>query len=329
MSAQQQSHLYSRLQEVRSRRFVDVRTGEVFFRLQSLHDSFAQLGERPKEIYRYFPIALFSCIETWVRMAVRDLIEFNGSYKDNAEKLMHGKKLDFANLTKLNSKNFTIGDIVAASVQISRFEHVMGIMDNILGEDFGNKIAKVQSRVCGETMDKNELPKIILNFDETCYWVKKTIHLRHVFCHETALAEKIAISDVQQCMHHTTRFLFAAEETVGIAIVGELPATDAESFEIIEKKKRKARNQLDCVVRKILSSITSDKQKQMFIEANDAWEKYLSANVKFMMFKFSEHNRFHVLEGGAENVLMEERSEYLEKMYDTFIRSDNRKTPEL
>lgn len=303
------------VQEARFRRITTSRYSEVTYRLWSIEQSFNQLNDKQEELYRYFPTALFSCLETWVRMAICDLVNFGEPFRSNARALMKDKKIDYDTMIEIDKESFTVGDIVSFSQSVSKLHHIFNIMDVLLGVNFRDSIKESRDRLRILEKKNSYVEPIIDNVDDTCWWVKDMIRLRDVFCHETAANEIVKKSKIEQYIKHTNLFIYASHIALENAA---LQHTELTQFNANTKARRtvtESRELLNETIKR-LSKLLSSRQKQLFDTANETWERFLSASVKMEGLAYMNEQVRANREANVQMRLIDQRVEQLDHLYN-------------
>lgn len=306
------------VKNVRSRRAMNHRYAEVISRLHYVKQSFIHLTDNQNELYRYYPTALFACIETWTRMAVCDLVNFGEPYRSNARKLMNNQKIDFDVVTEIGKEYFTLGDLVSHSLSISKLDHVFDVMSELLNSEFRDCVAEACDNWEMGANNKHGTMPIIPNFDQTCEWVEKMIKWRNIFCHETALAKTADKTDIEQYILHTRLIIDASNEVVDNIINPYAQLTSKEFNIEAQEKERKSREMLEKIIERV-SIILSPCQQKLIDEVNEAWERYLSKSVEIWSLDHEGMPKKAGIESFVKKAIIDQRIEQLKKLYEYIV----------
>ena len=261
----------------RSRLRFERREAELFARMSAIKQSYQRLDPAIAELLRYYPIALVACVESYFRLAIRELIDAGEPYLDNSRHLLRREGFDFDILKGLHGETISIGELVSYHPSISSLGHIISLMETVMGGDFRRKVSDVYDRWKVEIKNEPRMP-IILDIDETFRCVERTFQLRHIFCHETATAVEVESGEIDKCIGHTTTFLKASNELISQTLFPDAPLTQTDmniaSYEDYEKE----RGGLDLLVDTISEALSSE-QKERFDAANAAWESFVHASV--------------------------------------------------
>ena len=136
-----------RILSTRSRLRFELREAELFARLSAISLSYRQLDPENHELFRYYPIALVACLESWIRLAIRELVDSGEPYLGNARKLLRREGFDYDILTGLHGQNITIGEVISHHPPISSLEHIIAVMDTAMGGNFVRSVSEVPRSV--------------------------------------------------------------------------------------------------------------------------------------------------------------------------------------
>ena len=277
MPARDGRKIVNEILEVRNRlRFQRMET-DLFFRLYTIKYAYKKFDHGLTELLRYFPIALVACIESYFRLAMKDLIDSGEPYLSNSKRLLSGERYDFEILKGLHGQTVSIGEVISHHPSINNLEQVISLMNTLMGGEFRSKICNVHNRWAVEVKKQPKQP-IIENVNETFCYVEKTFQLRHVFCHEIATAIEIEAEDIGKCVDHTTVFIKASDEVVSQTLYPNAPLTQTDmNLESYEDYQRE-RELLDSLLGRV-TEVLSGKQREKFHDANKAWESFVEASI--------------------------------------------------
>lgn len=113
---------------------------ELWERISAIDAAFEVQPVADSESLRYFPVALVGCIEGYVRLRVRDLIDFGEPYFSNSAELAKNIKLDFSHLKAVQGNIVTVGELISHSIQLSRLDQVMSVFERLVGAEFRDSL---------------------------------------------------------------------------------------------------------------------------------------------------------------------------------------------
>ena len=274
-----------RIRSSRSRLRFNLREAELFTRLSAIRHSYKQLDPENLELQRYYPIALVACLESWFRLAIRELVDFGDPYLGNARQLIQRERFDYEILAGLHGQTITIGEVISQHPPISSLEQTIAIMGTLVGKDFREGVSKVHDRWKVE-IEKQPKAPIVADIDETFRYVDRTFELRHIFCHEIATAIEVERDEINKCIDHTAVFLKASDELISQTLFPDAPLTQADINAASHEDYERERKDLDLLVETI-SEALSGEQKERFTAANEAWDSFLvsSAEVECLAYE--------------------------------------------
>ncbi|HVG33150.1 MAG TPA: hypothetical protein VM911_08720 [Pyrinomonadaceae bacterium] len=156
------------------------------------------------ELLRYFPIGMVACLEGYFRMAFRDLIDFGEPYIENV-KNFKDISLGMPYVLAIHGKKITIGEFIAHLLPISNLEDINRDMSVIIGQDFLERLNTTEYDLKSRTSSLDRL-KVSAYGD-----IKEIFRLRHIFCHELAITERIKIRSLESALGGVALFTYATE----------------------------------------------------------------------------------------------------------------------
>lgn len=319
MKAKNGRKVIDQILSVRSRLRFERREAELFVRLNAIEASYWRLEPAASELLRYYPTALVACVESYFRLAIKELIDAGEPYLGNSRRLLQGERYDFEILIGLHGETITIGEVISQHPSISSLGHVIAIMDAVMGSDFRRAVAAVYDRWNVDVQWEPKQP-IIHNLDETLGHVEHTFQLRHILCHETATVIEIEKEKIDECIHHTSVFLRASDELISQTLFPDAPLTQADMNEASYADYEKEKAGMDVLVKSISDVLTS-KQNEQFVVANKAWETFFSASVEIEALSYEGGSIMPTIANLAAVKLVQDRKIQLERLLD-FVQED-------
>ena len=299
--------------EVRGRLRFERREVELFARLTEIENAYKHFDPNLTELLRYFPIALVACMESYFRLVIKDLVDSGEPYLSNSSGLLHPNQFDFDILKGLYGQTITIGDIISRYPPISNIGHVVKLMDDLMGCDFREKLRNVHDRWKVE-IEESPKQSIIRDIHETFRYVERSFQLRHVFCHETATAIDVGKEEIDRCVYHTSLFLKASDELVSQTLFPDAPLTQTDMNIASYEDYRKEEEDLALLLKKV-TDVLSNKQKEKFHEANEAWHKFVEASVEVEGLAYEGGSIRPTIANRAAARLTRERREQVEELF--------------
>lgn len=260
--------------DIRQRRQYGDAMSELPMRLLSLRAAFEKHDPLQEELSRYFPVALIACIEGYVRLAVKDLIDSGEPYFGNAEKLAPAK-LDFATLRAIHGKAITVGELIAHSISVSRLEHIDGVFSSLLGRSFLQGLRTVSDRWAHEVRGESLTP-ILADPEWVFGKVERAFELRHIICHEIASAHEWYWEEIRDCFAACVAFLRAADELVSETLYPGSPLTQTEMNIAAGEELIAKRTELTEVFASVKQQFP-ESFHDLYDEAQEKWQEYATA----------------------------------------------------
>ena len=115
-------------------------------RLIALRFAYDSILPNQSELLRYFPIALISCVETFFKKAIKELVDYGEPYLSNAQSLMEKGHYNYEILTGLHGQIITIGDLISHHIRINNLTSLISIMSEVMDLKFRDKVATAVDR---------------------------------------------------------------------------------------------------------------------------------------------------------------------------------------
>ena len=301
-----------RIVEIRNRARFRYRAGELAVRLGEIEHAYDSISADQTELLRYFPITLIASVESFIRMAVKDLIDHGEPFLSNAESLVKKDKFDYDALKNMHGKVVTIGEIVAHQIQVSAISHTIANISTLMGDEFKDKLATVRDRWEVEVNGKPDVP-IISDIDTTLRHVAETFRLRHIFCHEIASAVPVVKENIDKCVEHTVLFLLATEQIIADTLFPDAPLTQSE----MNRAAASERNSEKAILGKLIleaENVLSPEQRRQLGIANTAWEGFLNASVEIEGLFYKGGSIRPTIEAGAATQLTAQRQKHIREL---------------
>ena len=315
MSARDGRKIVDEIVDVRNRLRFQMREAELFVRLRAIKDAYKKFDHGLTELLRYFPISLVACIESYFRLAMKELIDSGEPYLSNSRHLLSGERYDFEILKGLHGQTVSIGEVISHHPSINNLGQVISLMNTLMDGEFRSKICNVHDRWAVEVKKQPKQP-IIKDENETFRYVEKTFELRHVFCHEIATAIEVEEEDIEKCVDHTTVFLKASDAVFSQTLHPNAPLTQTDinlaSYEDYQREKAL----LDALLGKV-TEVLSGKQKEKFRDANKAWESFVKASIEIEGLEYEGGSIRPNIEHGAATRFVRERKRQIEKLLNS------------
>lgn len=257
---------------------------EVFVRLGDITSSFKKRNSADQELLRYYPIALVACIESTIRLLIRELIDFGPPFTDRAVKLAATIKFDYDVVNAFQGKTISIGGFLSHTVRINNLSDIQTHMSDLLQIDYLSKLRDVRDR-WAVNIHKQPNEPIIINTNKTFNRVNRTFELRHIFSHELATSYKVEAQEIDECISSCDIFLKAIVELQNQKLYPTAPLTQTDMNIQAGKDMNKAKDELQKLNMKIELLIGSERAVE-YQFVHQAWERFRDLAVEFQANKY-------------------------------------------
>ncbi len=298
--------------EMRKRAHFDYREAEIGIRLKQIKRAYRGVTPNQTEILRYFPVALIASVESFVRMATKELIDHGEPYLGNAESLIRNEKFDYDALKYMHGQLVTIGDLVSQQLRLSDLSKVLTTMKKLMDCDIKEKLSGVIERWDVEVEGNPRVP-IIADIDTTFRHVSETFRLRHIFCHEIASRISVTKEEIDKCVQHTVLFLDAFNCLIQQTLYPNSPLTQADINVAAANDYLHEKAILDNQLLEINQEL-SNKQRALLEIANAAWETFVEVSVEIEGLQYEGGTIRPTIENSAAAQFTRERQQHLKDL---------------
>jgi uncharacterized protein YecT (DUF1311 family) len=231
-------------------------------------------------VLRYFPIAIVTTIEVFVRLTMQALIDRGPPFLDRAADLAKHVKFDFRTISALHGKEVSLGEIISHFVPLNDLASINSALTTLLGADFLKSIGQTRDSFSVRVKGETDAPPIIDDLDAVCRSIQKVMETRHIIVHELPRDIELSPEDVQTYLDHAELFLQAADEFIWEVIEPNAPLTQADMNAAAHEEFLKADRERVSLLEKL--SKRGDKQRQGYLEESQAaWEKFRDSYALF------------------------------------------------
>ena len=232
-----------------------------------------------EELFKYFPIAVVACIESYFRAAIRDLIDAGSPFADRIETLkVPNLKFDTALVKAIAGKTITLGELIAHTIPLNNLELLNSYMSALTGEEFLRKLETVRNRFKVE-VEKGPDDPMLNNANQVFADVARTFELRHIFAHEGDTAKAIP-SEISRCFESANLFMEASVQYITNLLRPDLPLTQTAMTIAASEELAKARERVVRATQHIDQHL-DEKRKTEFDAMNAAFKLYCLADAEF------------------------------------------------
>lgn len=252
---------------------------EVFVRLSDITSSFKKRNSSDQELLRYYPVALVACIESAIRLLIKELIDFGPPFTERAAKLAATIKFDYDVVNAFQGKTISIGDFLSHALRINNLSDIQTHMSDLFQSDYLDKLRDVRDRWAAEIHEQPNEP-IIRNTSKTFAKVSRTFELRHIFSHELATSYKVDTQEIGECIESCDTFVKAIVELQNHTLYPDAPLTQTDMNIQAGKDMNKAKEELKELNTNIESLIGSERAGEYRL-VHQAWEHFRDLAAEF------------------------------------------------
>jgi uncharacterized protein YecT (DUF1311 family) len=245
------------------------------FEIELLDYSLRHPAEGAPTLRKLVPIRVVACIESCLKAATAELINYGEPYRGNARKLFQHVRIDFDVLTILLDDRVSVGEIVAHSLGWHDMGEINARMTTILGFGFFDRLKIVEDRWEIE-LKKGQKKPIIDSLDNVLADINDALRLRHVLCHETANFAQVSEDDVHRFVNSGSQFTDAVSEVISETLHPNAPLTQTDMNIDAGKRAAAAEEQLDRELAKLAEKLDAG-DKEMLRASQEAWKAYKRA----------------------------------------------------
>jgi hypothetical protein len=173
--------------------------------LNFLKETKSHASER-KELLKYISIGMVACVETYFRMAIRDLIDAGLPFNENLKKLQE-IKFDLVTILNIKQGKISPGEMVAHLLPLNNLEDINRNVSLITGKDFLEEIKDIKF----EQFQNLTTFELVPNLYEI---IKDMFSERHIFCHEVAMKIMPTFKRESEILGSSILFTGAAESFI-------------------------------------------------------------------------------------------------------------------
>jgi len=251
-----------------------------FLRLLDIKYMITNNNDNYSEIYRYCPVGLVACIESYFREVVKELIDSGNPYFERASQL-NIEKYDFNIVSAIQGQIVTLGDIISHLISINNINDINKTMCKLLDEDFFKVLKNVEEHYPWKSRSSRSNKRVISDINVIINDLKKIFEIRHIICHEFAFQIKISKEEAISFIDSVELFLSATNFLITEILFKEIPDTQYERNIYFNEKYKTANKQME----KLLDdakSIFDQERLSNFKKLQSVWESYRDNDAKFV-----------------------------------------------
>jgi len=277
MAKLQASSIEKELVEARNRRRHGLADGayyETISRLATLERSLSKLGSSAdEELYRHFPVAAISSLETHFKVTVTTIVNSGTSYLERGLALSREKFMAAVDvLPLLDRRNISTGELISHLLPFNSVASLEKTFSVLLDQDLKSLVKEVRDPYFSRTgLDENPLVN-----DVSVLWenLAKTFERRHILAHESADRYTVTFEQAQTALTCVAEFSQAMDAILWVTIWKDAPLTQYEMNVHAANETRKVRAELAKKIKKALLIASEESQRARFRRMYLKWREY-------------------------------------------------------
>ena len=173
-------------------------------RLDAARDHIADMYDSDvrSELARYLPIGYVACIEGFIRLVIRDLIDNNESCRQN---VVQFKDLRFGldQAVALQLGTFSLGEFISHLLPISSLPDIDASVSTLIGESF---LDRVRTAEWVSSSTRRSLTIAGLE-NKVMSDISRLFELRHILAHELGTSMALKVDDVIRSCRAASLFI--------------------------------------------------------------------------------------------------------------------------
>ena len=254
---------------------VDGKYVETMSRLAALERSLRALGSAADpELFRHFPVAAISVLETQFKFAIATLVDSGAPYFERGLGLCREKLTSAADvLVLLGRGRVSAGDLVAYLIPFNSVASLESAFSALVDEDFKNLIGRIEDHYFVRAKVGTGGP-IVQSVSELWASLARTFERRHILAHESAGSFRVNYEDAELALASVAVFAKALDAMLWVTAWKDQPLTQYEALEASLAEFHEARNLLAQRLRKGLQIATEDGHRKRFRSMYFQWRAY-------------------------------------------------------
>jgi len=258
-------------------------------------DRLFQIETLNNEFFKYIPIRLVACIETFFRLVAKSLIDSDKDYKINC-KAFNSKniKIDFNSILAIEAQNVSVGDIISHLLSFKNLDDINSNISTILAKDLLHELKDHYSPSQNEYV-KHLNEKWHSSYDDVLRVVKDVFNTRHILCHEFGAKIDIQRDDAIEYLENCKTFIYNADSYFNSVLYDDAFIHSGEEWSgYMDDMYAKANEELDDVIEIYKNNIV-DKQYDFskFDLAIEKWKEFRDLFTEFNVSPYEQANEIY------------------------------------
>lgn len=306
--------LIAEIEEIRQRLGPGTYSVTIPFRMIRIARAFRSSPAIDPEFLRYVPIGTVACIEGFFRSAVKECIDADGQFSNNARHLSQVRDLraDFDMLDAVHGRRISIGELFAHLVSFNRLSQIDAIMSTIIGTSFLELLTSVHSRWDVEVKGETQKP-IITEPGVVLKHVDEMFRLRHIYAHELLNFDEPDQTTIGEGLDSSVSFLKAAAEVVGNLLHPNAPLTQTDMNQRSARDLAALDGKIEAMLEE-LSTLVEGDRRALLRAGQAAWMEFRRRQAEYEASIYQGGTIYPVIYGGAAQSLAKERLGNLEEL---------------
>jgi len=160
------------------------------------------------ELIKYAPIGYVACLEGYLRLCLKQLIDSGDPYIDRVSEI-EALRFDCRTVLAMTKDKISLGQYVSHVVPLNNVKDISSVFSVILAEDFLTAVKSINYMI---NEDGTRFALRTPMFDAEDYQaLEELFRLRHIFAHELAPREKVKPNVIRDCISAAAAFVTACE----------------------------------------------------------------------------------------------------------------------
>lgn len=297
-----------------------------YFKLNALKNLFNSIGTQygNEELYKYIPIAIVSCFETYFQELIAEIIDFGDPYTNNAVKFNQTKnvRFDFEIVHAVKAEKITIGQFISHILPLNNIHDIQANISILLDIDFLKEIKCYQAQSIRD--DINEASKQFkVDPNYSIQILNRTYELRHIFCHEYASNFKVDKVEILECLRIAELFLQQVSEFTHDFMYPGHPRTQGEINKRSYSDYKAADEELTALVAHILETSGGEPafsfDSSLFTKMIETWKVYRDLKAEVYAFDCKGGTMYPCVLSGSQRISTEQLIDELKRQYTKVV----------
>ncbi|MBP7809064.1 MAG: hypothetical protein KA163_07215 [Bacteroidia bacterium] len=238
------------------------------------------VGTEREELLKYIPVALVATMESFFRSTIAKLIKADSKYLENSRTLFE-TKFDFEEMTRLQRREFSIGELLAHQLSFSKYDIILNHFDVILKVKFKEELIRYSVKSVYSGFEGPHPKDFGTNYERIKKDLFRVFELRHIICHEMSTKLNLSGLEVEQLFKSVRAFIYQVYNYTYSILYPESLLSNEDLRNNALKNYNEALQKLSETIKKIeqkpytVFDIPIDLQE--FKRSQELWKNYIEA----------------------------------------------------